>query len=143
LFEVGNEAQDERFILSAVAGLDWLKDVGPKIKIGSRMVANGDLYPNTSTRELCFTGLAQQVILAQKLKNLGYITNEQFNIYDPIALLKGHQFVGCEQSTISGSLPGCKPLNGIYQPLSSPIWAVKFFIDTLLQEINTDFEVQG
>jgi len=27
--------------------------------------------------------------------------------------------------------------------LSSPIWAVKFFIDALLQESNQDFEVQG
>jgi len=143
LFEVGHEAQDERFILCAVAGLDWLKEVGPKISAGSKTVANGDLYPKTNNRELCFTGLAQQAILAQKLKNLGYAVDEQFNIYTPIALLKGHQFVGCEQSSISGSLPGCKPLNGAYQPLSSPIWAVKFFIDALLQESNQDFEVQG
>ena len=51
--------------------------------------------------------------------------------------------MGCQQPDISGSLPGCKPLNGAYQPLSSPIWAVKFFIDTLIHEINKDFEVQG
>jgi len=143
LFEVGYEARDERFILSAVAGLDWLKDFGPKIQVGSKIVANGDLYMNTTNIELCFTGLAQQVILAQKLHKIGYFVDEKFNIHDPISLLKGHQLVGCEQPNICGSLPGCKPLNGAYQPLSSPVWAVKFFIDALLQKINQDFEVQG
>ena len=110
----------------------WLQRLGSRVPFGLYSVSSSLPESTSIPQEVCFTGNAQQFVLASKLLALGFELDTNFHIESTLRYLKGHHFVGCSNPFYEGGLPGSKPLYGSYQPMALPEWAVKFFIDALL-----------
>ncbi len=143
IYEVGSILDEKKYIEASHKGMTFLENTANRIVIDDAPISNGDLFEGSKIKEICFTGLGQQAILANKLIKKGYHLNEDFHIKNPMRILKQHQIVGCDNKDIEGSLPGCKPLNGKYQPLSAPIWGIKFYLDALIYEVDNQIDIKG
>ena len=143
IWEVGRILNNNEMMNAAVIGMNALQTNGRKIDHMSYEILSSDQHPSSLKDEICFTGLAQQVVLGQKiLRTLGSCIDDKFHVQMPLKVLKTHQFQTSD-NLLKGSLAGSKPFDGEYQPNCSPIWAVKFFADALIQKIHPEIEVQG
>ena len=133
-WELGNILKNEKYIESSINGMLWLQKKGNRVKVGSRSVAAS--FPDQRINELCLTGLAQQAILASKMKLHNIKLEYNFHIQHPLEILKSSQFLATINTDLEGTLLGSRPFNGRYQGNCCPQWAMKFFIDILMIDLG-------
>jgi hypothetical protein len=131
-WELGELYDNDHYKLVAINGMKWLETSGSKIKVGSRKVSAS--FPEEISGELCLTGLAQQAVLAGKMREDKVDIDYSLHFDNALFVLKANQLVGMHNTNIEGLLLGSNPFNGRYQPFCCPEWATKFFIDALLIE---------
>lgn len=82
----------------------------------------------------CLTGNAQMALVWLKIYE---VTNDKY-FYEAavkaIDLVKASQSLTSEEAGIRGGIPGSYPIWGDYIYMALPNWAVKFFIDSLLEK---------
>ena len=90
---------------------------------------------NCVNKEKCLTGLAQWSGVCKELysftKNKEYL--DEYN--KTITFLKAHQFLSTNKN-IDGGISGSLPYNGKYMKYAIPNWAVKFFVDGLINDFK-------
>jgi hypothetical protein len=83
----------------------------------------------------CLTGLAQSVLIWQRLIHAGAGEGLQRNVRSGIDwLCRNHYLLG-DNSPKDGGIAGSLPIWGDYSRFEYPNWAAKFFADALLQEV--------
>jgi hypothetical protein len=83
----------------------------------------------------CLTGLAQAVLIWQRLGHAGLGEGLERNMRTGIEYLCRNHYLLGDASPRDGGIAGSVPIWGDYSRFEYPNWAAKFFADALLQDI--------
>jgi len=129
LLESGLILDDEKYISSAKEATDNLLRLNKKDIVYSFYNKNWQATVDSK----CLTGLAQIAIIWLRLFER---TNEQSYFEEAskvIEYLKSTQDILINDENLKGAMAGSFPVWGEYLPWMYPNWAIKFFIDLLVQ----------
>jgi hypothetical protein len=133
LLESGLILDNERFVNSAVQAAESMAEL--QRENGWLAGAYDDDWQSKG-RFCCLTGLAQFALIWQRMCQSGIEEDVQVNVERALGFLKRNHHVtgtgGPERGAIAGSLP----IWGRYSRFEYPNWAVKFFADALIMEME-------
>ncbi len=133
LLESGFALEDERYIAAAeksaraLAKAQW-KDGGLAGTYAEGWIPR--------SRYCCLTGLAQIIIVWQRLRQIRDASELQQSIDSGLQYLKQHHRTTLGDQPEEGSIAGSAPIWGRYSMFEFPNWAAKFFADALMMEME-------
>lgn len=93
-------------------------------------------YEGRHLDELCVTGLSQLAIVLAKIEAPRRTPAHDALFRGLVSATKRFQVRGLRDAFKNGAMPASYPLAGRYQPNSLIQWGTKFFMDTMLLELN-------
>lgn len=132
ILESGLLLQDERFVIKASAAA---RALAQRQRADGWLAGVFDEGWIAKATYCCLTGLAQTVLIWQRLIHTGGYDNLRSHVQSGIEYLCRNHCLIRDSSPRDGGIAGSMPIWGAYSRFEYPNWATKFFADTLLHEI--------